>query len=45
LREHIFKEENILYPMIDGILGEDIQKEMLREFDKVEGKFEEENWK
>jgi hemerythrin-like domain-containing protein len=39
LREHIFKEENILYPMIDEILGEDIQKEMLKEFDRVEGKF------
>lgn len=36
LQEHIFKEDNILYPMADQALSEDIQRDMLDEFAKVE---------
>jgi hemerythrin-like domain-containing protein len=36
LREHIFKEDNILYPMADEALGEEIQKGMLKRFEEVE---------
>ena len=38
IKEHIFKEENILYPMIDGVLNEEIEKEMLIEFKKISQK-------
>jgi len=36
LQEHIFKEDNILYPMADQALSEDIQQVMLDEFARVE---------
>ena len=32
IREHIFKENNILYPMADEILNEKIQKSMIEKF-------------
>lgn len=35
LREHIFKEDNILYPMADDALNDETEKEMLKEFEKI----------
>ena len=39
LQEHIFKEDNILYPMADKALTKDIEKAMLGKFKEVEQKF------
>lgn len=41
LRQHIFKEDNILYPMADSVIAGKAQKAMLDEFAEVEksGKF------
>ena len=36
LKEHIFKEDNILYPMADGVLSEKVKKILLEESNKVE---------
>ncbi len=36
IREHIFKEDNILYPMADEALDEKIQKKMIEQFKEVE---------
>lgn len=36
LRSHIHKEDNILYPMADQALGQDIQDKMLAAFKQVE---------
>ena len=36
LREHIDKEDNILYPMIESMLPEQEQKELTNSFEKVE---------
>ena len=36
LKDHIFKEDNILYPMADNILTAQVQEEMLEKFAKVE---------
>lgn len=36
LQEHIFKEDNILYPMADDVLDEKIQESMLARFEKAE---------
>ncbi|MAE42522.1 cation-binding protein [Candidatus Woesearchaeota archaeon] len=36
LQEHIYKEDNILYPMADEALNEDIQKSILDKFKKAE---------
>ena len=36
IREHIFKEDNILYPMADEVLNEKIQKSMLIRFKEAE---------
>lgn len=36
LKEHIFKEDNILYPMADKALNSEIEKEMLGKFQQVE---------
>jgi len=36
LRQHIYKEDNILYPMADSVFQEKTQKELLKEFDRVE---------
>ncbi len=35
LKEHIYKEDNILYPMADESLNENIQKNMLQKFNKI----------
>jgi hemerythrin-like domain-containing protein len=35
IRDHIFKEDNILYPMTDGVLGDEIEREMLGKFEKI----------
>ena len=40
IQEHIFKEDNILYPMADEALGAEIQASMLERFKEVETKFE-----
>lgn len=39
LQEHIFKEDNILYPMTDEAIDEKRQKSMLKQFDEAEKKF------
>lgn len=39
IREHIFKEDNILYPMIDGALSAETQKSILDKFKQAETKF------
>lgn len=45
LQEHIFKEDNILYPMADEALKEGAQKEIAEKFAKItELKFEEKDW-
>lgn len=36
LQDHIFKEDNILYPMADDALSEVVKKEMLERFEKIE---------
>ncbi|MFN2130532.1 MAG: hemerythrin domain-containing protein [Anaerolineae bacterium] len=36
LRQHIAKEDNILYPMADRALSQDKQRELLEEFEVVE---------
>lgn len=36
LKEHIYKEDNILYPMADAHLTEERQKELVDGFEKVE---------
>ena len=38
IKEHIFKEDNILYPMIDEVLSKEIQGEMLKKFEDIESK-------
>jgi len=41
LREHIFKEDNILYPMADQVLDDKTQKSMLKAFKNAESRFKE----
>jgi hemerythrin-like domain-containing protein len=36
IREHIFKEDNILYPMADESLSKSVQDSMEKEFKKIE---------
>ena len=36
LQEHIFKEDNVLYPMVDEVLNDDIKKEILEKFKQTE---------
>lgn len=36
LREHIYKEDNILYPMADESLSQNVQKLMYNKFQKIE---------
>jgi hemerythrin-like domain-containing protein len=36
LQEHIFKEDNILYPMADEVLGRDIKDDILYKFRQIE---------
>ena len=38
IQEHIYKEDNILYPMAEGALSEEAKKEMLKKFKKAEKK-------
>lgn len=45
LQEHIFKEDNILYPMADKALSQEAQKMMIDKFEKVKRNFIEENKK
>ncbi|MFH1317306.1 MAG: hemerythrin domain-containing protein [Candidatus Woesearchaeota archaeon] len=35
IREHIFKEDNILYPMADEALSEEVEKSMLKKFKEI----------
>ena len=35
LQEHIFKEDNILYPMAEEAIGEEQKKAIAKEFEKV----------
>ena len=35
IREHIFKEDNILYPMADEALNKEVKKTMLEKFKKI----------
>src|SRR3989344_3474174 len=36
IREHIYKEDNILYPMADEVLDKKTQQNMLKKFEKEE---------
>lgn len=36
LREHILKEDKVLFPMADDLLGEDDQRELAQRFERVE---------
>lgn len=46
LQEHIFKEDNILYPMADEALNEAVQAEIMEKFAKIpELKFDEKEWR
>ena len=36
IREHIFKEDNILYPMADESLSKEVQEDMLKKFKNIE---------
>lgn len=38
IQEHIFKEDNILYPMAEQALNESMQKEILKKFEQAESK-------
>ncbi len=40
LKDHIYKEDNILYPMADEALSEKQQKEILEKFQLAEKKFD-----
>jgi hemerythrin-like domain-containing protein len=35
IREHIFKEDDILYPMADEVLSKGVQEEMLKKFKNI----------
>ncbi len=35
IQEHIFKEDNILYPMADNALNEETKREMLKKFKEI----------
>lgn len=41
LREHIYKEDNILYPMANNALSEESQKEILTTFSEIDKKNDE----
>lgn len=38
LKDHIFKEDNILYPLADEALSDKIKNDMLLKFEKIAGK-------
>ncbi|MBS3056682.1 MAG: hemerythrin domain-containing protein [Candidatus Aenigmarchaeota archaeon] len=35
IREHVFKEDNILYPMADESLSKEVEKKMIKKFEKI----------
>ena len=37
IREHIFKEDNILYPMADEALSQNVKEKILRGFNSIKG--------
>ncbi len=45
LKDHIFKEDNILYPMADEALSDKIKDEMLEKFEKIGKEYAEANKK
>ncbi len=45
LKEHIFKEDNILYPMANEALNQDTKNEMLKKFRKIDQDLIKENEK
>lgn len=45
LQEHIFKEDNILFPMADEALNQETKEKMLIRFKQVEEKFSQESQK
>tara|TARA_Y100000310_G_scaffold285468_1_gene308939 strand:- start:73 stop:609 length:537 start_codon:yes stop_codon:yes gene_type:complete len=45
LQEHIFKEDNVLYPMADEVLSQQMKKIMLDKFKEVEQKLSQEKKK
>ena len=45
LREHIYKEDNILYPMADETLSAEIQRQISDKFQQIEQKFAPQNKK
>lgn len=42
LQEHIFKEDNVLYPMADEALDEKVKQKMLSQFEEVNKKMKQE---
>ena len=38
LQEHIYKEDNILYPMAEEALSEDTKNKILNKFNEIENK-------
>lgn len=45
LKEHIFKEDNILYPMCDEVIDDKTKKKMLEDFKKADKRSEKEREK
>ena len=45
LKDHIYKEDNILYPLADEVLSDKIKDEMLAKFEKIGQKYAEANKK
>ncbi len=43
LRQHIFKEDNILFPMTDKILSKEDTEIIIRQFNEAEEKFNKDN--
>jgi len=40
IKEHIFKEDNILYPMCDEVIDDKTKKKMIIDFEKADKKSE-----
>lgn len=38
LQQHIFKEDNILYPMAESVFTDNVKKKMIKEFIEIENK-------
>lgn len=43
LQDHIYKEENMLYPMADEALSSEVKEKMLEKFLQVQNEFSKEN--